>query len=226
VSPWCNERPEDSRRSDEGLILDLLSRRDMAALSIWAGERPGAERTLNRFLYHQEELIRWRAIEAFGCLARLRAERRLDGARSLIRRFLWAMNDESGNSFWHAPELIGEILSQVPALIPEFAPTIPGQAGDPRYRRGAHWAMARIARVSPAAFDDSPVLLRRSLRDDDPFVRGMAALTLSPAAAARLREELALLQDDNAVFDWYDTQLGEFRRSTVGELVRKKLART
>jgi len=212
------------RSADETLVLDLLRRRDLAALSAWAGERRGAERILNRFLFHGEELIRWRAIEGFGRLARLRAERGLEGVRSLIRRFLWAMNDESGNSLWHAPELVGEMLSQVAALTPEFAIAIPAQAGDPRYCRGAHWAMARVAGVTPAAFDDSPLLLRGSMRDDDPYVRGMAVQAIGPAATARLRPELERLQDDGAVFDWYDAQHGDFRRSTVGNLVRKKLA--
>jgi hypothetical protein len=224
MSPLFVERPAESRSADERLILDLLRRRDLETLSAWAGERRGAERILNRFLYHDQDLIRWRTIEAFGRLARLRAEKGLDGVRSLIRRFLWAMNDESGNSLWHAPELIGEMLSQVPALIPEFAPTIPAQAGDPRYRRGAHWAMARVAGVDRAAFDGTSILLRDSLHDDDAYVRGMAAQALSPRAAVRLRPELERLQDDGAVLDWYDAQLGDFRPSTVGDLVRKRLA--
>lgn len=212
------------RSADEALVLDLLRQRDLAALSVWAGEQRGAERILNRFLYHGEKLIRWRAIEGFGKLARLRADRDLEGLRSLIRRFLWAMNDESGNSFWHAPELIGEMLSQVPYLIPELAPTIPALAGDPRYCRGTHWAMARVAGVTPDAFDGFSILLRGSLHDDDSHVRGMAARALSPGSVTRLRMELERLQDDGAVLDWYDTQLGDFRYSTVAEQVRDRLA--
>lgn len=219
-----SERLAGARPAKDTLVLDFLRRRDLEALSVWAGERRGAGRILNRFLYHGEVLIRWRAIEGFGKLARLRADRDPEGVRGLIRRFLWAMNDESGNSFSHAPELIGEMLSQIPSLIPEFAPTIPALAGDPRYCRGTHWAMARVAGVTPDAFDGFSILLRGSLYDDDSHVRGMAARALSSGAVSRLRTELERLQDDGVVFDWYDTQIGDFRHSTVAEQVRDRLA--
>ena len=41
--------------------------------------------------------------------------------RETIRRHIWAMNDESGNMDWLAPEIIGQIVAAQPRMFEEFA---------------------------------------------------------------------------------------------------------
>lgn len=54
-----------------------------------------------------------------GQIARLYAESPED-AKNIIRRFMWHMNEESGNIGWGIPEAFGEALAQCPPLADTF----------------------------------------------------------------------------------------------------------
>lgn len=140
-----------TQRDRKGFLKRLLLGGDLETPARWAVERRDVERLLNSLLYDSEDLVRWRAIQAFGLIAVLKAGARIESVREMLRRLLWAMNDESGNSIPHAPELMGEILANVPDLIPEFARYLPAFHDSPLYERGIGWAMSRIAAVDPEA---------------------------------------------------------------------------
>jgi len=221
------DRPHNSAFSSptdrKGFVRNLLLNRDLDAYLAWTQENRDASRILNYLLFDSEEIVRWRAIEAVGKMAAVKAAANLEGVREIIRRMLWAMNDESGNSFWHAPEVIGEVLINVPRLTREFVPTIPSLMKLEPYERGVHWAMARIAGVTSDAFVNFTDPLTRSMGEADPFVRGHAILALAPQGLANLVGQVESLSKDNAAFSGYDVESGTFRESTVGECALKRL---
>ena len=78
------------------------------------------------------------------------------------------MNDESGGLGWHAPELIGEILVNVPDLIPEYANVLMSFLHEEPFERGTHCAVYRAASVEPKPFTERASELLDSLKDPDP----------------------------------------------------------
>lgn len=112
-------------------------------------------------LYSADEGEKWRAVRALGALV---ADRKVTSQRKvgdLLRRFLWAMNDESGAVPYGVPEAIGEILARRPEFQGEFLPVLCSmlthedmiQTGP--IERGVIWALGEVgppvAYQSPAA---------------------------------------------------------------------------
>lgn len=129
----------------------VLERDDAGTLVALARERPGR---VVRFLAgrlcvaNQDE--KWRAVRAFGVLARepdvFTDARILD----LLQRFLWALNDESGAVPYGVPEAMGEILAARPEHRPSILPILCGMLTEAEtfqtgvIERGIYWAMGRI----------------------------------------------------------------------------------
>jgi hypothetical protein len=213
-------------RSDEGpkgrrkWLRRLLMDRALEDAARWASERRDVNRALNSLLFDGEELVCWRAIEAIGRLAGVRAAVKVERVREMMRRLLWAMNDESGNSIRHAPQLMGEILANVPELIPEFAHYLLSFRDSSMHDRGTAWAMARVASIAPHTFRNFSSELTCFLRDPDPEVRGLALLSLSPDVGGTAKLLAQSLQNDPAELRYYDTAQGAFQDATVGEMAR------
>ncbi len=110
-----------SIRSQKTEAVHILRSRNQAALTRWARSVRNPLRVLISLTYDSDPLTRWRAIEAAGWTAANYAEANLDRVRDMLWRIFWQMTDESGGMGWHSPELIGEILVNVPLLIPEYA---------------------------------------------------------------------------------------------------------
>jgi hypothetical protein len=124
---------------------------DVDALLELARNRPGrVVRFLTGRLYSADQDDKWRAVGMFGVLAGrpglLTDARLLD----LLRRFLWALNDESGAVPFGVPEAVGEILAARPEhrapLLPILCTMLTGaetfQTGP--VERGLYWALGRI----------------------------------------------------------------------------------
>ena len=169
--------------------------------------------------FDSEELIRWRAVEAVGPVAAGQAQVDLDRVRETLRRLLWLMNDESGGIAWLSPEMIGEVLRHVPALIDEYAAMLPSFLREEPFGRGTHLAIWRVAGVRPDVFRDSVGELAKSLPDKDPAIRAYAAaaiLLIDPSQADQIK--LKLNQDD-AGFVRYDFESGQMKQFTVAGMI-------
>ena len=148
----------------KGRIESLLEREDHEALLHLERSQPGRViRYLTGRLCSAREEEKWRAIRALGLVVgdvQLVSRRR---AVDLLRRFVWALNDESGAVPYGVPEAIGEVLAVRPELQGDFFPILCSllteedilQTGP--IERGAIWALGRIgppvARYSPEAVE-------------------------------------------------------------------------
>jgi hypothetical protein len=202
-------------------------------------------------LLDPDELVRWRAVEAFGrCVARLADSgapgEGLEAARVILRQCLWRMNEESGGLGWGIPEALGETLARHGRLAGEFHRVLASYVREetrgegnylehPGLRRGVYWGLGRLAMNFPRLLAAERGTLLAGLADED---RGNAALAarvlgiLDPgegpeAGAPEIRQAVAALADSLAD-DRTELALfedGELKRATAGELARQALAR-
>lgn len=171
----------------------VLTREDWGALRELA--RGGVSRIVRYLvtrLYSGEETEKQRAVRALGALAADTSILDSRRATDLMRRFVWALNDESGAVPYGVPEAMGEVLAVRPDLQPAFLPILCALLTENDLRqtgpieRGAIWA---VGRVGPAAMRKAPEVVA-ALRDaasrhPDPqtreiAVRSLAAVTGGP----------------------------------------------
>lgn len=137
--------------------------------------------------------LRWQAAYGLGLAVPLMAEEAMENARVVMRRFMWSLNEESGNLGWGIPEAMACILANSPALAREYARIFFSygyETGkDDNFldyvplRRGVFWGMGRIAQNDPETAYAALPHLTTALGDDDRLIRGLAAW-----AVARLAE--------------------------------------
>jgi methylated-DNA-[protein]-cysteine S-methyltransferase len=205
-------------------VLELLANRDLDGFSTWMAEDGSPAAVLVSLLFVNDELLRWRAIEALGKLMGAKAQDDPEFVRDYLRRLFWSMNDESGSVIWNAPEAIGEILAQAPDLAHEYTLQLLSILHEEPFERGAHWAVARLAKVRPDAFTEGAEMLTDSLADPDPTIRGLAASALLAIDAKSSRRAVEALQNDESPVTEYDFHSGQLKRTTVGRMIEKAIA--
>jgi len=168
-------------------ISAILDRGDDDALVAAARGAPGrVVRFLTGRLCSASEEEKGRAVRALGLLARAPGLLADDAVLELLRRFLWALNDESGAVPFGIPEAMGEILAARPGFRPAFLPILCGMLTEEEalqtgpVERGVIWA---VGRVGPDALRFSPdldrVLAEAAERHPDPETREEAVRALA-----------------------------------------------
>ncbi len=210
---------EPSRRERKERGRALLAERDLAGILSWASSDPGALDLISGMISDREALIRWRAVEALGVAARRIAGVDTERLRDRIRRLIWAMNHESGNTLWLAPDAAGEIAAGSPVLVAEFARIIAYSIRLPPFERGVHRAIARMALTAPGPVSYLEPYLVHALADPDPCIRVQAALALASVRPERARAAVESLASDAGRFEAYDFETGLLSESTVGSWI-------
>jgi HEAT repeat protein len=201
---------------DEALqeLLDLPPRR--------------AVNPLFSFLLHEKEEIRWKAVRAMGAVVHNQAGADMEGARIVMRRLMWSLNDESGGIGWGAPESMAEIMSLDAGLASEYAPIIVSYMNEEGnfleyeiLQRGLMWGVCRLAEARPELIRDAGRYLEPYLESRDAVVRGLAARASGLIKATGLRHKLeALLEDGSDFTIYYDNKITAV---TVKDLAREAL---
>lgn len=132
-------------------LLRAVERGERCRLLELAREAPQrALASVTRRLYSAEETEKLQAVQALGWLV---AEKQLyDELRvtELARRFVWALNDESGAVPYGIPEALGELLRVRPELRPAFLPVLCSLLTEAELRQtgpieeGVVWALGRL----------------------------------------------------------------------------------
>ena len=174
-----NNSTNVTQRKD--IVKQILIERDFNKLNQWANADKNPLRTMTSLLFEQEPLVIWRAIEAIGKVSRIVADRDMEKIRKLIRRLFWLMNDESGGLCRRGPEAIGEILINVPELIPEYIQMLPMYLWEEPFERGTRAAIYRLVTVkrhTAEEFKKCAGDLLKSLEHEDEIIRGYSYLIL------------------------------------------------
>jgi hypothetical protein len=224
-------------------ILDFLKSPDFVKRLGFLKDVP-LHKTLNHLfgaLCSGDEEAKWPAVTAVGFLVSTLAATDPEGARNILRRMLWSLNEESGGIGWGIPEVLGEILARDENLAREFAPILVSyiHPGDNflefgPLQQGALWAVGCVGRTFPG--------LLRSLGAGDsllPFlasrvsaVRGLAVWGLGllgdqeslPGLNRLLRDEevLQLYLDGRSSF----FPIGQLAKEAVEGIRRRLTSRT
>lgn len=177
-------------------------------------------------------LLKWRAALALGLVVSRLAEKDMEAARTVMRRLLWHLNEDSGNIGWGIAESMGEILAQTPRLAAEYGRILLSYARQTGkadnyiehgpLRRGVYWGIGRFASASPPARPLAVALLAKGLHDEDQPAGGVAAWALGQVARqekipGREWEAIAIsLREMAAVSALCEVLQGaEFRQETV-----------
>lgn len=212
--------PRAARRA---VVRDLVERRDLTQLLSLMRDDAGTVNWILALAFDLDDRVRWRAIEALGVWARAMAAGDLEKIRTVIRRVLWLMNDESGGIAWHGPEIIAEMLAAAPALMDEYARIVASFIGQSPFEAGTAWAIARLAEVAPEAFADSIDELTRSTRSSDSMVRGYGLLALSMIGASEARRLATALLSDSGEVVVFERTSGVPVKTAVAALARRVL---
>jgi len=214
-------------------VVNLLYSRSLP--EIHAALREYGEQQLLQPLFsgicRSDERTRWHAVAAMGpVLARL-ADRDLEAARVVMRRFMWSLNDESGGIGWGAPEAMAEALASHDKLAEEYTHVLVSFMREDGFfieyeplQRGLMWALGRLAQTRPEALraNEAPRYLRPYLKAGDSTVRGLAARALGLLGAEEDLQALRDLLDDHAPLRyWRDDAMIE---TTVADLAAAALA--
>jgi hypothetical protein len=146
-------------------------------------------RYLTGRLVSADEEEKWRAVRGLGRVVGDRQIVSRDRATDLLRRFFWALNEESGAVPYGMPEAIGEILAVRSELQEDFLPILCALVTDEDMlqtgpiERGVLWALGRVGppvgRCSPEAVEAVAAAARNH---PDPETRKVAGRSLTMLA--------------------------------------------
>ena len=189
-------------------------------------------------LYDIDETIRWRAVRAVGITVSAIAGKALELSRTIMRRLIWSLNDESGGIGWGAPEAMGEIMAENETLALEYHRILVSyidEDGNPlendELERGVMWGISRLAQKRPELLRDWTGLILAQLNSPDLVRKGLALRTLlflvdSSPGSLDLSLQAALpaplLQNQSQIRIFQD---GSFEVYTIGGLASKLLER-
>ncbi len=141
-------------------------------------------------LCHSQERIRWNGVLCFGKVVPALAEKNIESARVVMRRFLWSLNDESGGIGWGAPESMAEIMCHNTQLRNEYLHMLISyscedgeelfQDGNyielPTLQRGLLWGIGRLCQLHKKEMSELQIIpnVIAYLDSPDPYVAGLA----------------------------------------------------
>ncbi len=188
-------------------------------------------------LYRPEEVLRWHTVTIFGEVLTRLAEKDMEAARIIMRRYLWSLNDESGGIGWGAPEAMAEAMFHHDRLCDEYLHMLISymqqdgplehQDGNflelPELQRGLLWGICRLAEKRAALLMEKEIVpdLLAYLPSNDATVRGLAAKALGLLGASESVNALQALLDDERSVRLYHG--GEITVVTVSELAETAL---
>lgn len=178
--------------------------------------------------------MRHRAAVALGKTVHAMEQTDPEAAKNVCRRFMWHMNEDSGNIGWGIPEAFAETLAESPALAKTYASILISYIMDLGHadnycdhdalRRSCYWACGRLAQAYPDLAEKMRPWLVKGLGDEDDICRGMAAWALAQLPpdlmdAPALRKLLATHDQTKCEFFTGDKLVSK----TVSELAQAAL---
>ena len=130
--------------------MEMLRQGDSEGLEQMVVETPAAIRFLQGRLWDEDPEIRNLAAIALGAAAAAHPNL----GRELLRRALWALNDESATNGGPMLPAIGEIGRRAPDLVAPFVGPMTAYLWDDGLRPGILDALRRIAATAPELIDE------------------------------------------------------------------------
>jgi HEAT repeat protein len=126
-------------------VRELLQQGREDALAELAGADSRALRPLVGRLWDPDDEIRRRAARVIGRAAAAD----VDSGMEIIRRLMWALNDESATNGVHAVPPLGEIGRRAPELLAPYIPALVSMSWDGGIRLALLEALTAVAETDP-----------------------------------------------------------------------------
>jgi hypothetical protein len=166
------------------------------------------------------------------------ADKDLEAARIVMRRFLWSLNDESGGIGWGAPEALAEIMCHSESLRKEYLHMLISymredgeelfQDGNfielPMLQRGVLWGVGRLSQCHRRVMIDRQVAgdVAAYLNSPDPQVAGLAIWCLGMLGSSADSSKITpFLGDETNLTLYIDDKLQDI---SVGKLAENALS--
>jgi hypothetical protein len=151
----------------KGRVMELLQVGDERRLGALASLQPHANRFLMGRLWDADEALRRRAARALGIVAGAHPEIGTD----LLRRLMWALNDESATNGIYGIPAVAEIGFNNPELVAPFIAPLASLSWDDGLRREIISALTRIAEAAPEAVRPVCTIVAEHVDFEDPDER-------------------------------------------------------
>jgi len=148
-------------------VRELLQQGREDALAELAGADPRALRPLMGRLWDPDGEIRQRAARVVGRAAAADAESGVE----IIRRLMWALNDESATNGVHALPALGEIGRRAPGLLAPYVPALVSMSRDRGVRLALLEALTAVAEADPRLTADHLAQLETTIDRSRPDER-------------------------------------------------------
>jgi hypothetical protein len=210
-------------------VAELLCSNEPPPLSEWSQLPPRQIiNPLLSFLYSPDESIKYRAVTAVGIVVAEMAAQDMEGARTIMRRLMWSLNDESGAIGWGAAEAMGEIMARHEQLAEEYFRILVSyirEDGNPLEHDllecGVLWGLGRLAQARPHLLGDSSSHIAPDLTSKNPTQRGLATWILGFLCVASPPETLGPLLNDQTEIAIYEQ--GCLHNYRISELAARLL---
>jgi hypothetical protein len=157
-------------------VRELLQQGREDAVAELATANPRALRPLVGRLWDPDREIRLRAARAVGHAATAHPDLGVE----VIRRLMWALNDESGTHGVHGIPALGEIGRRAPEMLAPYIPALVSMAMDSGLRLEVLRALTAIAEPAPQLVADHldrlATWIDDSRPDDRQAFRGLVAV--------------------------------------------------
>ena len=206
-------------------VRDLLEQGEIDRVAEIAVSKKRVLGSLVSLTFDSDPEIAWRAIEASGASARLIVPKDSKAVKEHLRRILWLVTEESGGICWHAPELMAEILTQLPGRFTDYVPIAASflvtleEEDLEHFRPGALWAIGRLGELAREQHTELVPAVAAALEHPDPQTRGMAVWCLGRIERQDLLSDRPELLTDDGPVDLYQERT--LSRTTVGELAER-----
>jgi hypothetical protein len=177
-------------------------------------------------LYNEQAIIKWHAITMIGQSIAKYAHEDKESARTIIRRFMWYLNEESGGVGWGIPESFGEILSNYDWMAKEYASIliyyiIPGGTflDLEALQTGVIWGIGRAAQGNRKYVDFAGNHLVPFLQATNKEHRGMALWAMKQLDFVPPANLMTSLKNDNHTLKIYDDCL--LKDISIADLARQ-----
>ncbi|SFM79963.1 DVU0298 family protein [Thermodesulforhabdus norvegica] len=178
------------------------------------------------FFCSSDLLVRWHAVTALGVVVSAIAKSQAEQARTVVRRLMWQLNDESGGIGWGCAEAMGEILARCDWLAEEYHRILISYI-DPEGNllehepllEGAMWGTARLCSVRPELCKRAIDISVAYVQKDRPYIRVCAGLMLCFSGESKLVEmAVEETKRDDRIIDFY--WQGAIHRCRVSECLK------
>ncbi len=214
-------------RKELDRLIDESGRAALLEAALDPKKRSKLLRRITARLYSFKKEEKWRAVAALGIIAEGDGLGK-DSIDRLVKRYLWALNDESGAVPYGIPEALGEIAAVRPEWRDSLVPILVScviheemvQTGP--ILAGALWALGRIGRLNETEAKRMVPGLEQALDDREPSVRASALWTAGRLGLLdTLGGKVRALLPDRARADLLIN--GTVLEASLGEIAQKVL---